>query len=62
MTRYHANHKVTKNQLNTGFDTMEEAKAHAEFLADTYGGTATAAENRMGAGVHKYSTKRGWFA
>jgi len=60
MTRYFANHKVNKNQISSGFDTLEEAKEQAEFLAETYGGVAKASANVMDATIYKYSAAKGW--
>lgn len=60
MTRYFANHKVTKDTLTPGFETEAEAKARAEWLANTYGGVAKVAANYVDAPGSKYSAKRGW--
>lgn len=58
--RYHARHKVTKDILTSGYDTLEEAKARAEWLADTYGGVAKVSANYLEAPVFKYSYSKGW--
>lgn len=58
--RYFAYHKVTRGILQTGFDTMDEAKEQAEFLAQTYGGLASVSENRLDAVTERYTVKRGW--
>jgi hypothetical protein len=59
MTRYFATSAATRKNapLTTGFDTVEAAKDHAEFLSE-YGGIAKVSTN--GAVVAKFSIKRGW--
>lgn len=61
MTRYFASHKVTKGVMSTGFETFDEAKARAEWLATTYGGIAKASNNDPDNHIVKsYSAKKGW--
>jgi len=60
MTRFQASSAATRKNrpLSTGFETEAEARSHAEFLADTYGGVAKVTTSVEV--VAKYSTKRGW--
>ena len=58
--RYFASHKVTKGKLSSGFETKEEARAQAEFLATTYGGVSKVSANTADIAVEKFSAKRGW--
>lgn len=61
MTRYFANSAATRKNrpLTTGMDTEADARAQAQFLADTYGGVAQVSSNK-GELIAKYSAKRGW--
>ena len=61
MTRYFANSAATRRHraLTTGYETEAEARAQAEFLADTYGGVAVVGTN-TGIVCGKYSARRGW--
>ena len=65
MTRYFANSAATRKNrpLTAGFDFEQDARAQAEFLANTYGGTAMVTAFPEGGDVTliaKYSAKRGW--
>jgi hypothetical protein len=62
MTRYFATSAATRKNrpLTTGFETETAARAHAEFLANTYGGVAKVSTAE--AVIAQYSAKRGWFA
>ena len=61
MTRYFANSAATRKNrpLTTGMDNEAEARARAEFLAETYGGVARVSNNH-GELLGKFSVKRGW--
>ena len=61
MIRYSANSAATRRHrpLDTGFETEAEARAQAEFLAETYGGVAMVGTN-TGLVCGKYSARRGW--
>ena len=61
MTRYFANSAATRKNapLRTGMDTEAEARAQAEFLANTYGGVAKVSTN-AGDLIAKFSAARGW--
>jgi hypothetical protein len=63
MTKYFANSAATRKNrpLTSGFDTEAEARAHAEFLANTYGGVAKVSTNDPDSDfLIKYSANRGW--
>jgi hypothetical protein len=69
MITYQATSAATRKNrpIGSGFDTEAQARAQAEFLADTYGGVAKVAKwegEAIGAGtiseIAKYSTARGW--
>lgn len=64
-TRWFANSAATKKNrpLTTGFESEKEARAQAEFLANTYGGVAKVTEVTNGdcALIGSFSAKRGWF-
>ena len=61
MTRYFANSAATRKNraLTTGMDCEADARAQAEFLANTYGGVAMVSTN-AGDLIAKYSVYRGW--
>jgi len=62
-TRYNATSAATRKNrpLHTGFETEAEARGHAVFLAETYGGVAKVNTNNPDAPViAKYSANRGW--
>ena len=61
-TRYNATSAATRKNrpLHTGFETETEAREHAVFLAENYGGVAKVNTNNADAPViAKYSAKRG---
>jgi hypothetical protein len=69
MIAYFATSAATRKNrpFGPGFDTETEARAQAEFLADTYGGVARVTKREgdtIGAcaltDVAKYSAHRGW--
>ena len=60
MTRYFANSAATRKNrpLTTGYETEDDARAQAEFLAG-YGGVAIVSTNK-GDLLGKFSVAKGW--
>lgn len=58
--RFFVQHRVAKNRLSTGWLVEAEARDHAVWLAETYGGVSKVTTNQLDGPVSRYSVRRGW--
>jgi hypothetical protein len=60
ITRYWVRHKAATSAMSTGFTDLDEAKKHAEWMANTYGGVAQVTSNDLAFRGLAFSAARGW--